>query len=269
MNDASSSDFVGKVALVTGAGRGIGRNISRALNEKGAMVAICDIDAEKGLQTHDELAASGIRSEFFHVDLSIIGEPQRLVDAVLDSLGRLDVIVNNARAAKRLSFTEENEDNWDLAMAVNLRSVFFLAQASVPRMSEGGAIINISSVSATVVTHEAPSYQVSKAGVLHLTRYLATIAGRRGIRVNAILPGFVVQDEHRTRYEKDDNALYREVAERVHPLRGGPGGSDHIASTVVFLASSNSAFITGQAIVVDGGLTIQDPATLCLSRMRD
>lgn len=264
MNNAQLSEFSGMVSLVTGASRGIGRNIAHLLGKMGAKVVICDIDSERGCETLEGLKKEGISAEFYAVDLGHTGEPRRLVQDVIDGLGRLDFIINNARAGKRLSFAEETSENWDLAMAVNLKSVFFLAQAAIPVMTEGGAIINISSVSATLVSNEAASYQTSKAGLLQLTRYLAMVAGKKGIRVNAVLPGLIVKDEHRERYNRPDNAGYRKIVERIHPLHGGPGSPDHVAQTVAFLVSQSSQFITGQAIIVDGGLTIQDQAALSL-----
>lgn len=254
-----------RICLVTGAGRGIGYRIACAMGQEGAVIAICELDSKLGAQALEEFTAMGILAEFFSVDLSARGEPRRLVEAVLHKFGRIDVIVNNARAGKRLSFAEETEDNWDIAFDVNLKAIFFLAQAALPVMSQDGAIVNISSITAKLVTHEAASYQVTKAGLLQLTRYLATVGGKNGIRVNTILPGFIVQDEHRSRYEREDNAKYRAIVEHLHPLRGGPGHSDDIARTAIFLASKNSGFITGQEIIVDGGLTIQDQATLLVS----
>ncbi|TAN51790.1 MAG: SDR family oxidoreductase [Methylococcaceae bacterium] len=256
--------FAGRVALVTGSGRGIGKNIARAFAQAGATLAVCDIDEERGKQACDELKAVGYDAGFFPVDLGQKGAPRALLESVVAGLGRIDVIVNNARAGQRLAFEDETEDNWDLAMAVNLKSVFFLAQAAIPLMPAGGAIINISSVSARLVSRESASYQASKAGLLQLTRYLAKVAGPRGVRVNAVLPGFIVQDEHRARYEQNDNARYRELAGQLHPL-GAPGRADDVANAAIFLASVEAAFITGQAFVVDGGLTIQDQSALLMS----
>lgn len=265
----NSIRMAGKVCLVTGAGRGIGRSIARAAGHEGGVIALCDIDAARGVQVRDELASEGIVAEFFEADLGAKGEPGRLVGKVIRKFGKLDVLINNARAGKRLSFAEESEDNWDMAFGVNLKAVFFLAQAAIPVMSADGAIVTISSVSGRLVSQEAASYQVSKAGLLQLTRYLATIGGEKGVRVNAVLPGFIVQDEHRARYDSLENTGYRRLVELAHPLRGGPGYSDDIARTVIFLASKEASFITGQELVVDGGLTIQDPASMLLSYALD
>ena len=265
----NSKRLESRVCLVTGAGRGIGRNIARAMGLDGGIIALCDIDADQGLKARNELASEGITAEFFAVDLGARGEPARLVKAVFEKFGKLDVLVNCARAGKRLSFAEETEDNWDATLGVNLKAAFFLAQAAIPVMPGDGAIIVISSVSARLVSHESASYQSSKAGLLQLTRYLAVAGGGAGIRVNAILPGFIVQDDNRARYDRMENSSYRKVVERMHPLQGGPGYSDDISSAAVFLVSKEARFITGQALVVDGGLTIQDPASLLLSYALD
>lgn len=256
-----------KVCLVTGAGRGIGRNIACALGQEGGVIALCDINPELGGEVKESLVSKGIVAEFFQTDLGVKGEPRRLIEAVIQRFGRLDVLVNNARAGQRASFEEESEDNWDLAMGVNLKAVFFLAQAAIPAMSDNSSIVTIGSISGLLVSQESPSYQISKAGLLHLTRYLATQAGEKGIRVNTVLPGFIVQDEHRHRYDGagPDQARYRAIAEALHPLHGGPGHSDDIANAVIFLASNEAGFITGQELIVDGGLSIQDPTKLVFS----
>lgn len=256
--------FSDQVVLVTGSGRGIGKNIANAFAQHGAQLALCDIDAVLGNQACDAFKSAGYGAEFFHADLSRNGASRALLEAVIERLGRIDIIVNNARAGQRLAFAEETEENWDMSMAVNLKSVFFLAQAAIPLMPSGGTIINISSVSACLVSRESPSYQASKAGLLQLNRYLAIEAGKRGIRVNAVLPGLIVKDEHKARYAQDDNAQYRQLVGQMHPL-GLPGSSDDVANAVIFLASAEAAFITGQTFVVDGGLTIQDQSVLLMS----
>lgn len=263
----SSNRLAEKVCLVTGAGRGIGRNIARAMGHEGGVIALVDVDPERGNAVKNELGSSGIIAEFFLADLNSERAPRLLVDAIVQKFGRLDIIVNNARAGKRLGFIEETEENWDLAFGVNLKAVFFLAQAAMPIMPFGGSIVTISSLSGILVSQESPSYQISKAGLVHLTRYLASCGGVYGLRANAILPGFIVQDEHRSRYGNPDNAKYMSMTEKLHPLKGGPGYSDDIASAAIFLASIEASFITGQSLVVDGGLSIQDPTKLLFSNI--
>jgi NAD(P)-dependent dehydrogenase (short-subunit alcohol dehydrogenase family) len=255
--------FDGKVALVTGSARGIGKTIATAFGTAGAQVAICDIDGDTSEATVSELRKLGIAAEYFAVDLAKKGEPQRMVIEVAKKCGRLDILVNNARAGVRCELLEDTEDNWDLTMSVGLRAAFFASQQAVSTMetSGGGSIVNIGSVAAFLVSLESPAYHAAKAGLMQLTKYLAVNAGARQIRVNSVLPGFIVQDEHRERYLRDDNAGYRARAEGCHPL-GRVGYAREVAEAALFLCSDSAQFITGQAIIVDGGFTAQDPWTV-------
>ena len=254
----SGNDFSGKVVLVTGSGRGIGRNIAQAFAARGARVAVCDIEEERGAEVVGAITGAGRSAHFYPSDLAQPNGAKALIGAVLQREERIDILINNARAPGRASFAEETEAGWDAIMAVNLRAPFFLAQAAIPHMKEASSIINICSVSSFLVSLESPAYQASKAGLMHLTRYLAVAAGVRKIRCNAIMPGFIVQDEHRARYEADDNVAYRKKVEANHPLKNAPGQSNDIAHAALFLASDQAQFITGQALVIDGGFTIQD-----------
>lgn len=255
--------FAGKVALITGSARGIGRTIAAEFGRAGAKVAVCDLNREASTATVREMRKSGIDAHQFPVDLSKRGGPQSMVAAVAKKFGRLDILVNNARAGRRLGLEEDTEDNWDTTLSVGLRAAYFASQRAIPLMQShgGGCIVNISSVSAMLVSRESAAYHAAKAGLVQLTRFLAAHAGRHGVRVNSVLPGFIVQDEHRERYAREDNAAYRARAERCHPL-GDVGYAGDVAATALFLCSGSARFITGQAIVVDGGLTIQDPWSL-------
>ena len=256
-------NFAGKVALVTGSARGIGKTIAAAFGRAGAKVAISDLNREASKATVREMRKAGIDAHHFAVDLSKRGGPQRMVAAVAKKFGRLDVLVNNARAGKRLGLAEDTEDNWDTTLSVGLRAAYFASQRAIPVMHSkgGGSIVHISSVSALLVSQESAGYHAAKAGLIQLTRFLAVHAGRHGVRVNSVLPGFIVQDEHRERFEREDNATYRAQAEKCHPL-GTAGHASDVAETTLFLCSESARFITGQAIVVDGGLSIQDPWAL-------
>jgi len=251
--------FEGKVAIVTGGARGIGKTIATALGTGGARVAICDIHREAAEAAVRELRDAAIQAEYFPVDLSKRGEPQRMVAEAAEKWGRLDILVNNARAGARQGWLEDTEDNWDLTLSVGLRAAYFASQRAIPVMAGhgGGSIVNIGSVAAFLVSLESPAYHAAKAGLMQLTKYLAANAGPQRVRVNAVVPGFIVQDEHRGRYMKDDNAGYRARAESCHPLRD-VGRADDVADAALFLCSDSARFITGQAIVVDGGFTIQD-----------
>lgn len=254
--------FVGKVVAVTGSARGIGKNIACAFGREGATVIICDINEQNGKATESELRQRGMSAEFVLVDLRQRGAPQAMVQQIARRWGRLDILVNNARAGRRTSILEEDEDTWEEGITL-LRAGFFASQEAIRVMSQtgGGSIINISSVAALLTCQESPIYHIAKAGMLQMTRYLAAHAGVYGVRVNAVLPGFIVKDEHRERYERNDNQRYREIAEFCHPM-GHVGESDDVASAVLFLCSPEASFISGQTIVVDGGLTLQEQSGL-------
>jgi len=255
--------FAGKVAIVTGGARGIGKNIARALGQEGALVIVCDVDEDNGEATRYELEQQGISAEFACLDLSQRGTPQKMVREVAQKWGGLDILINNARSGRRVTLLEENEDTWEEGISVTLRAAFFASQEAIRVMSQtgGGSIVNISSVAALVACQEPPVYHIAKAGLLQMTRYLAAHAGIYGVCVNAVLPGFIVQDEDRPRYEGDDNRRYREIAEFSHPI-GHVGRSDDVVSAVLFLCSPDTSFISGQCLVVDGGLTLQDQSDL-------
>src|SRR5579883_1542487 len=152
--------FAGKVALVTGSARGIGKNIIRALASQGAAVAVCDIDEENGAATTTELRKQSFTAELFLLDLSQKGSPQALVQAVVKVFGKVDILVNNVRAGRRCALMDEDEDNWDRTLAVSLKSAFFASQEVVRNMSKtgGGSIVNICSIAAVMSCNESPSY---------------------------------------------------------------------------------------------------------------
>ena len=232
--------FDGKVVAVTGGGRGIGKNICERFRSLGAEVVSIDRKAKE-----------------FNADLSIISSPRILIKKIYEKYGRLDVLVNNARSHLRGSLGGETEWDWDEEIAVGLRAPYFLGKYMIER-DESGSIVNVGSVTTNFVSHETAGYQVSKGGCLSLTRALAKL-GAPKVTCNAVLPGFIVQDEHRERYDREDNSKYRETMEGLHPLKR-VGSSDDVASAVVCLASL--PFVTGTSLVVDGGLTMQEMVSL-------
>lgn len=258
--------FSNKVVLVTGGARGIGKKIAKGFATEGSNVIICDISEGQGKSTYGEFAKEGLSVKFLHIDLSKKGAPQEMIRQVVKDFGKLDVLVNNARSGKRVGFWEETDDTWNMGIAVTLKAAFFASQEAIRAMSQKGegSIVNIGSVASFLVCHESPVYHVAKAGLMHLTRYLAVHGGTYGVRVNAVLPGFIVQDEYVERYERDDNEQYRKTAEFCHPL-GNIGKSNDIANFVLFICSPEASFITGQCIALDGGLTIQEQSSLILS----
>ena len=239
--------FDNKVVVVTGAARGIGKNIADLFERLGGTVARCDRKAQE-----------------LNVDLSDPYAGRKLVEEIVKKYGRIDVLVNNARSNIRKFLWEETEEEWDFEMSVGVKAPYFLAKYSMPHM-KGGAIVNIGSVTANVVSHECAPYQISKGACLQLTRVLAQMGSHWNVRVNAVLPGAIVQNEHRERYGLLENQDYRLRVEEAHLVKR-PGTSDEIANAAAFLASDLSGFTTGASLVVDGGLTIQDLLTFHVRR---
>ena len=263
----SERKFAGKVCVVTGGAQGIGMNTARLFAQAGARVWICDIDEAGGRRTTDGLRQQGGEVSFVRADLASTGGARAAIDDVFSAAGRIDVLVNNAKAGQRLGLLEETPRNWEDTLRVMLDAVFFASQAAIRHMKEsgGGSVVNVGSVAGSRATLESPSYHVAKSGIQGLTRYLAAHAGPWGIRVNSVEPGLVVKDEHRARFDAADNRSYRELAYAAHPMRRA-GSADEIAQAILFLASGECGYLTGQSLVVDGGLTTQDPFALLYSQ---
>lgn len=236
----------GKVALVTGGGRRLGRALAMALAERGATVAIHYNESERGArEAADEIAGAGGRAEIFRADLSAPSVPHGLIAQVVATLGSLDVLVNSAAVMERTPLGEVTIEQWDRIFAVNLRAPFFLSQAAAPhlrRATGGGAIINIADLAAFETWPGYLPHGLSKSGVVHMTRGLARVLAPE-IRVNAVAPGTVLLPE-------DWRAADQERLDKTTPLkrRGTPAD---VASAMLFLL--DSGYITGETIIVDGG----------------
>ena len=248
----------GKVCLVTGAAMGIGQATAARFVEEGAIVVICDVNAELGQQT---TAGLGPNAAFYPVNVADRQAVQGWVDQVMARFGRIDVLVNNAgitRDGQFVKFKEGqvtgqmSEADFDMVVSVNLKGVFNCAQAVVPAMIRGGGgvILNASSVVGLYGNFGQTNYVATKAGVIGMTRVWARELGRYNIRVNAVAPGFILTD------------MVRQMPEKVlETMRGrtplGRLGDPHdIADTYLFLASDEARFITGAVIQVDGGLVL-------------
>ncbi len=260
MTNDISTRLDGRVTAISGGAKGIGLDTARVLGKAGAKVWVCDIDEDLGRNNVENLRKSGIDSDFCKVDLMKPGHPQRMIDQIVETDGKIDILINNAKSGVRLGLLDETEENWDNTTLVMQRGAFFASQQAIRRMKDtgGGSIINISSIAALYTCHESPSYHAAKAAITQLTRYMAQKAGLYGVRVNCVLPGFIVKDEDRGRYDRSDNVEYRTIAEFAHPL-GRVGASHEVVNAILFLVSDQASFITGQSLVVDGGLTGQEP----------
>ena len=250
-------NFDGKVALVTGAAQGIGKVIVQKFVEAGAAVVFCDLLDAEGEQVAEEIRAKGGRALYQHTDVRLPQEVESLMQRAVESYGRLDILVNNAKLDAVGRVTELELEDWNLVLAVSLTGSFLCAKYAIPRMiaSGGGVILNISSVHALVAYAGWPAYDTAKAGLLGLTRQIAADYGPEGIRANTIIPGRIVHEEFKNRIARlSPNVPSQEPYAAYYPV-GRLGTSEDVAGAVLYLASNAAQFITGTELVVDGGLT--------------
>lgn len=244
----------GKVALVTGASRGIGKAIAIALAEFGADVAVAARTVEALEQTAKEVQALGRRSLVVPCDVTDSGQTERMVEQILGELGGLEVVVNNAGGSRFMApLLGVREDGWDKSINVNLKSVYLVCKAAGPHLlrQEKGSVINISSVAGVQASPTLSFYSAAKWGVIGVTRTLAKEWGGTGVRVNAISPGAVDTDIWGNLTE-DPNFVRTLIA----PIPMGRWAQpEEIAGACVFLASDAASFVTGANIVIDGGAT--------------
>ncbi len=250
--------LIGKVAIVTGGGGGIGGATARALARESASVVVVDIDGDAAARVATEIAGIGGEAMALRADLSEEVDVVSVVEATTARFGRLDVLHNNAALtdsdflSRDTAVTDLALDVWDRTLAVNLRSQMLTCKHAVPEMVRGGggSIINMSSGASLKGDRTRTAYGVSKAGVNALTLYVATSHGKQGIRANAILPGLVLTDAVRSHL--DERMLAGLGRATLTPNVGEP---EDIADVVVFLASDESRYLTGQMIAVDGGMS--------------
>jgi NAD(P)-dependent dehydrogenase (short-subunit alcohol dehydrogenase family) len=246
---SATGRLAGKVALITGAARGMGEAHARAMAREGAKVAIADIAREAGERLAAELRSSGAQASYHDHDVTDPGAWRDVADAVQRAHGPINVLVSNAGVQMRSFGIEADDDEWTKVTAVNQQGVFLGMRAVIPSMAKngGGSIVNIASVAALVGLPGSLPYQASKSAVLGLTRGAAAAYGRQGIRVNAICPGLIV-----TAMTESAATDAVETMKAQIPLRR-EGEPEEISAAVVFLASDESSYITGVALPVDGG----------------
>ena len=241
----------GKVALITGANRGIGKSIALKYAAHGAHVAFSDIAYnDDSVNLENELKAFGINAKGYSSDASSFQDAEKLVNDVLNDFGRIDILVNNAGITRDNLLMRMMENDWDLVIKVNLKSVFNLTKAvqRVMIKQRSGSIINMSSVVGIEGNSGQSNYSASKAGIIGFSKSIAMELGSRNIRCNAIAPGFI-ETEMTARLPEE---VRKEWVNDI-PLKR-PGTTDDVANTALFLASDFSDYITGQVISVCGGL---------------
>lgn len=241
----------GKNALVTGASKGIGRSIALKFAEQGANVAFTYLSSvEKGQALEEELQAKGIKAKGFRSDASDFSAAEQLINDVVSEFGSLDILVNNAGITKDNLLLRINEGDWDNVINVNLKSCFNTVKAVTKTMMKqhGGSIINMTSVVGLKGNAGQANYAASKAGIIGFTKSVALELGSRGVRSNAIAPGFIETEMTEVLDEKTVQA-WRDAI----PLKRG-GSPGDVAEACVFLGSDMSTYITGQVLQVDGGM---------------
>jgi 3-oxoacyl-[acyl-carrier protein] reductase len=241
----------GKVAIITGASRGIGRGIAEVFARHGAQVAFTyNASAETALQLEQELAALGAKSKGYQSNAANFEEAQKLVENVLADFGTVDILINNAGVTKDNLLMRMSEEDFDKVIEINLKSVFNMTKAVQKTMLKNrkGSIINMSSVVGVKGNAGQANYAASKAGMIGFTKSIALELGSRNIRCNAIAPGFI-ETEMTAKLNPDVVQGWRDNI----PLKRG-GTPEDIANACVFLGSDMSAYVTGQVMNVDGGM---------------
>ncbi len=240
----------GKIALVTGAAQGIGRDIALALASDGADVAICDVNLEAAQKTAGDIEAQGRKSLALKANVASSAEVTAMVDQIIEKFGRIDILVNNAGITRDGLILRMKDEDWDLVLSINLKGAFLCTKAALKYMTKqrSGNIINIASIVGAMGNAGQANYVASKAGLIGLTKTLAREYANRGIIANAVAPGFI------------DTAMTQALSETVRaelakqiPL-GKLGTPADVANAVRFLASPWASYITGQVIHVNGGM---------------
>ena len=240
-----------KTALITGAARGIGKQIALAFAREGANIAFTDLELnEQAEATRDEIAALGVKVQFYASDASDFEAAHRVVEQVMTDFGQLDILVNNAGITRDTLIMRMTEQQWDQVIQVNLKSAFNFTHAVTPVMmrQRSGSIISLSSVVGLNGNAGQANYAASKAGIIALTKSVAKELGSRGVRANAIAPGFILTDMTKALSE---DTLKQFVS--LIPMRRG-GEPEEVAKVALFLASDLASYVSGQVIQVNGAM---------------
>lgn len=239
----------GKVALVTGASQGIGKVTALALAKEGADLAVNYIgDVEGANRVVEEAKKLGVDAAAFECDVSNFSQAESMVAKVREKFGRIDILVNNAGITKDRTIKNMTEEEWGKVISVNLTGTFNVTRNALQIIPDGGSIISIASIVGLCGNFGQGNYAASKAGIIGFTKSLAKEMGKRKIRANAVAPGFIVSP-----MTKDLPFLRKKIIENIIPMKEF-GQPEDVANAIVFLASDNSKYITGNVLRVDGGL---------------
>jgi len=251
----SKGQLEDRVALITGAGSGVGRSTALLFAREGAKVVVADINEGQGHQVTEEIKSAGGRSFFVRADVSHSGDVERMVQSAIGTYGRIDILHNNAGILLVKFLEETTEEEWDRVIDVNLKSIFLAVKYTVPQMKarRSGTIINTASTGGFIGQYMTPAYIASKGGVVLLTRTLALDYAQYNIRVNCICPGAVDTPMIRQHFEAlPDPEKAAEQERKLVPLKRFLE-PDEIAHAALYLASDRARGVTGSAIVIDGG----------------
>lgn len=242
----------GKVALVTGGARGIGREIALLLAREGADIVICDVNREVAQGTREEIETLGRRALSFETDVTVFKEVEEMMNNVLDNFKHLDILVNNAGITRDNLLLRMSEEDWDRVLAVNLKGVFVCTKAASKIMikQRSGKIVNIASIIGIMGNAGQANYAASKGGIISFTKSVARELASRNINANAVAPGFIQTAMTDKLSPEQKSAMLANI-----PLNRLGVPSD-VAQACLFLSSADSDYITGQTIVVDGGMSM-------------
>ena len=248
-----------KVAIVTGGALGIGREVCKILAEEGAKVAVTDVNDDAGEEVKHEIIYDDQIAEFWHLNVADENEVKTVFKQVDEKFGGIDILVNNAGIAGENKSTHEiSEEEWDEVMRVNVKGVFFCTKHVIPylRQSDGGSIINLSSIYGIISAADIPPYHASKGAVRLMTKTDALLYAKDNIRVNSVHPGYIWTPlvENLGKQSPKGVDAFRKHLDSLHPI-GHVGEPADIAYGILYLASDESKFVTGSELVIDGGYT--------------
>lgn len=242
-------DFTGKTAVITGSARGIGRTIAGAFASRGGNVVICDVNEEAVKAVASEFGERGLG---VRADVTVAADIEALLEKTMEKFGRVDVVVNNAGVTRDTLMIRMDEKDWDLVLDINLKGAFLVSKlaAKIMMKQRAGRIVNISSVVGLGGNAGQANYAASKAGLIGLTKSAAKELAARGITVNAVAPGFIQTEMTDHLPDAAKELFLNNIAMKR------PGTPQDVAEAVLFLASDEAGYITGQVLAIDGGLSI-------------